>query len=126
MPESILSRHAPAPAGHYSQAIVHAGLVYVAGQVSIDPATGKAKPGSIEEQTEQTLRNIDAILTAAGSNRNRVLKTTVYLAKIEDWARMNAAYAKFFGNHRPARAAFGVTLPPDYLVEIEVVAAVGE
>jgi 2-iminobutanoate/2-iminopropanoate deaminase len=116
---------APAPAGHYSQATVHNGIVYVAGQLPIDPATGARKLGEIEEQAEQTLQNVAAILEAAGSRRALVLKVTVYISDIELWGRVNAVYAKFFGDHRPARAVVPTReLHHGFKIEIEAVAAV--
>jgi 2-iminobutanoate/2-iminopropanoate deaminase len=123
--EKILTPNAPQPAGHYSQAVVHNGLVYVAGQLAIDPATGERKTGSIEEQTEQTLRNVAAILEAAGSHLNQVLKMTVYITDIELWGRVNETYAKVFGDHRPARAVIPVKdLHYGFQIEIEAIAAV--
>jgi 2-iminobutanoate/2-iminopropanoate deaminase len=101
---SVLTQNAPAPAGHYSQAIVHNGLIYVSGQLPIDPATGERKIGSIEEQTEQAIANLEQILAAAGSELSQVLKTTVYISDIALWDRVNAVYADVFGEHRPARA----------------------
>lgn len=101
---SVLTQNAPAPAGHYSQAIVHNGLIYVSGQLPIDPATGERKIGSIEEQTEQAIANLEQILAAAGSDLSQVLKTTVYISDIALWDRVNAVYADVFGEHRPARA----------------------
>lgn len=83
--KAILTENAPKPAGHYSQAIVHNGLVFVSGQLAIDPKTGEKKTGSIEEQTEQTLRNIEAILIASGSDLNHLLKTTAFIADNELW-----------------------------------------
>ena len=101
---TIFTPHAPAPGGHYSQAVVHGGIVYVAGQLPIDPSTGEQACGAIEEQTEQALRNVAAILEAAGSDLAHVLKTTVYIADISLWGRVNAVYAHIFGEHRPARS----------------------
>jgi 2-iminobutanoate/2-iminopropanoate deaminase len=125
--KKILTPKAPQPAGHYSQAIVHQGLVYVAGQLAIDPATGERKLASIEEQTEQTLNNVAAILEAAGSDLNHVLKTTVYITDISLWGRVNEAYAKVFGEHRPARAIIPVKdLHYGFQIEIEVIAALKE
>jgi 2-iminobutanoate/2-iminopropanoate deaminase len=116
---------APKPAGHYSQAVVHNGIVYVAGQLPIDPETGEKKLGSIEEQTEQVLNNISAILKAAGSDLSRVLKTTVYISDIELWGRVNAVYARFFGDHKPARAVVPTKkLHHGFQIEMEATAAV--
>lgn len=120
----IQTENAPSPAGHYSQAIVHDGLVFVSGQLAIDPATGEKRLGSIEEQTEQALKNVAAVLEAAGSDMTKVLKTTVYISDIELWGRMNEVYAKFFGDHRPARAAVPCrSLHFGFQVEIEAIAA---
>jgi 2-iminobutanoate/2-iminopropanoate deaminase len=125
--EKILTPNAPQPAGHYSQAIVHQGLVYVAGQLAIDPATGERKLASIEEQTEQTLKNVAAILEAAGSDLQHVLKTTVYITDISLWGQVNEAYAKVFGEHRPARAIIPVKdLHYGFLIEIDAIAALRE
>ena len=122
--KTVLTQNAPAPGGHYSQAVVHNGLVYVAGQLSIDPRTGERKLGSIEEQTEQVLRNVAAILEAAGSDLSRVLKMTVYVADIELWAAVNTVYARIMGEHRPARAVVPTKeLHYGFLVEIDAIAA---
>jgi 2-iminobutanoate/2-iminopropanoate deaminase len=111
----INTPNAPKAAGHYSQATVYNGLVFVAGQLSIDPATGAHKIGSIEEQTEQALNNVHAILQAAGSGWDRVLKMTVYVNKV---------YARVLGDHRPARAVIPVgPLHYGFLIEIDAVAA---
>lgn len=123
----ISTSEAPAPAGHYAQAIVHDGVVYVSGQLPVDPQSGAKRVGSIEEQTEQALRNVAAILRAANSDVSRVIKTTVYVADIALWDRVNAVYARFFGDHRPARAVVPTReLHYGFQVEIEAVAAVGE
>lgn len=115
---------APAPAGHYSQATVHRGVVYVAGQLAIDPQTGEKKLGSIEEQTEQTLKNVGAILTAAGSDLSRVLKMTIYISDINLWGAVNEVYARVLGAHRPARAVVPTQeLHYGFLIEIDAVAA---
>ncbi len=121
---SIETPLAPKPAGHYSQGIVHGGLLYIAGQLPIDPATGAQIHGSIEEQTQCVLANVDGVLKGAGSSRDRVLKVTVYVTDISLWPRVNAVYAQFFGTHKPARAV--VPTPPlhhGFLIEIEAVAA---
>ncbi|MGB9594032.1 MAG: RidA family protein [Anaerolineae bacterium] len=121
---AITTPDAPMPAGHYAQAIVHDGLVFVSGQLPIDPRTGHKRVGSIEEQTEQALRNVEAILRASGSSLNKVLKTTVYVSDIALWDRVNAVYARFFGDHRPARAVVPTReLHFGFQVEIEAIAA---
>jgi 2-iminobutanoate/2-iminopropanoate deaminase len=122
---TVNTPNAPAPGGHYSQATVYNGLVFVAGQLSIDPATGEKKLGSIEEQTEQTLKNVAEILRAAGSDLGRVLKMTVYVADIGLWQSVNTVYARVMGEHRPARAVVPTKeLHYGFLVEIEAIAAV--
>lgn len=120
----IATSTAPTPAGHYSQASVHAGVVYVAGQLAIDPATGEKMLGSIEEQTERTLRNVEAILVASGSDFAHLLKVTVYVTDMAHWAAVNAVYARVLGEARPARAIVPVTsLNHGFLVEIDAIAA---
>jgi 2-iminobutanoate/2-iminopropanoate deaminase len=122
--QSILTPQAPAPAGHYSQAIVHNSLVYVAGQLPIDPATGEKNLGPIEAQAERVLANIRAILQAAGSDLDRVLKMTVYISDISLWSRVNEVYTRMLGDHRPARAVVPVKeLHYGFQVEIEAIAA---
>ena len=125
--QRISTTDAPSPGGHYSQAVVHNGLVFVSGQLSIDPKTGEKKLGSIEEQTLQTLHNVEAILKAANSDLSRVLKVTVYVADIDLWGAVNEVYKKFFGEHRPARAIVPTgALHYGFLVEIEAIAATRE
>lgn len=121
----VETTRAPRPAGHYAQAVVHGGLVYVSGQLAVDPETGEKRLGSIEEQTKQALSNIAAILQAAGSSLGLVLKTTIYVSDISLWGRVNDVYAEIFGAHRPARAVVPTKeLHYGFLVEIEAVAAV--
>jgi 2-iminobutanoate/2-iminopropanoate deaminase len=116
--------NAPKPAGHYSQATVYNGLVFVAGQLSIDPATGAHKTGAIEEQTELALSNVLAILEAAGSDWSRVLKMTVYVADINLWDAVNKVYSRMLGEHRPARAIIPTgALHHGFLIEVDAVAA---
>ena len=116
---------APAPGGHYSQAIVHGGVVYVAGQLPIDPRTGAPQLGPIEDQTRLVLDNIAAILEAAGSSLEHVLKATVYISDIALWGRVNTVYAEMFGAHQPARAVVPVAaLHHGCQIEIDVIAAV--
>ncbi|MBA2340121.1 MAG: RidA family protein [Pyrinomonadaceae bacterium] len=122
--QTIQTPNAPTPAGHYSQAVVYSNTVYVAGQLAIDPRTGEKKLGSIEEQTEQVLKNVDEILKAAGSDLSRVLKVNVYVSDISLWSAINLVYAKFMGEHRPARAVIPTKeLHHGFLVEIDVIAA---
>lgn len=125
--EKVQTQDAPQPAGHYSQAVVHNGVVYVAGQLAVDPQTGEKLVGSIEEQTEQALMNLFQILRAAGSDVDRVLKTTVYISDIELWGRVNVVYARLFGDHRPARAVVPTRdLHFGFQVEVEAIAALAE
>ena len=121
----ILTPNAPKPSGHYSQAVVHNNIVYVSGQLPVDPETGEKRLGSIEEQTEQALRNLSAILQAAGSDLNQVIKTTIYISDIELWGRVNEVYSKFFGEHRPARVVVPTKdLHFGFQIEIEAVGVV--
>lgn len=123
--QPILTDAAPIPAGHYSQAIVHQGVVYIAGQLPIKPGHKEHSVGSIEEQTRQTLANLDAILVASGSRRDRVLRVTIYVADVKLWPQVNAVYADFFGNHRPARTVVPVgKLHYGYEIELDAIAAV--
>ncbi len=123
----ISTENAPKPSGHYSQAIVHNNIVYVSGQLPIDPKTGEKRIGSIEEQTQQTLKNLSEILDAAGSSISRVIKTTVYVSDIELWGKVNEVYSRFFGEHRPARAVVPTrNLHFGFQVEIEAIAVVNE
>lgn len=120
----VNTQDAPTPGGHYSQAVVYNGLVFVAGQLSIDPQTGEKMLGSIEEQTEQALRNVSAILKAANSDLSRVLKVTVYVSDIDLWGKVNEVYARVLGEHRPARAVIPTgDLHYGFLIEIDAVAA---
>jgi len=116
---------APKAIGPYSQGIVAQGLVFTAGQIALDPATGEVVPGGVAEQTARVLENLRAILAAAGSGLERVVKTTVFLADMADFVAMNDVYAKVFGDHRPARSTVAAAgLPRGVRVEIEAVATV--
>ena len=122
----IDTRDAPTAAGHYSQAIVHNGVVYVAGQLPIDPKDKNRPVGSIEEQTERTLRNVEAILVAAGSGLDRVLQMTIFISDIELWGGVNTAYSRVMGSHKPERAVVPVNdLHYGYQIEIQAIAATG-
>lgn len=119
----IKSDKAPAAIGPYSQAIVANGTIYVSGQLPIDVTTGEFAGDTIESQTKQSLLNVQAILTEAGYTFDDVVKCSVFLKNIEDFAGMNGVYSEFYKQPFPARAAYAVkTLPKDALVEIEVIA----
>lgn len=121
--KAISTPKAPAAIGPYSQAIRVGNLVYTSGQIPIDPATGAFVEGGIKEQTRQSLTNVRAILAEAGLAMSDVVKTTVFMADMNDFAEMNGVYAEFFAEPYPARSAVAVkTLPKGALVEIEVVA----
>ena len=125
--ERIQTENAPAAIGPYSQAIKAGGFVFVSGQVSIDPQTGQFVAGGIAEQTEQVLKNLQAVLEAAGSSLDQVVKTTVFLADMKEFSSMNEVYATFFSGALPARATVAAAgLPRDARVEIEAVALVSE
>ena len=114
---------APGALGPYSQAIVAGGVVYCAGQIPLDPATGQIVSGGVAQQTEQVLKNLGAVLKASGSDLERAVKTTVFLKDMNDFAAMNEVYGKHFGAMPPARSTVEVArLPRDVLVEIELVA----
>jgi 2-iminobutanoate/2-iminopropanoate deaminase len=125
--ERIQTDKAPAAIGPYSQAIRAGGFVFTAGQIAIDPATGEFINGSVAEQTEQVFKNLRAVLEAAGSSLDQIVKTTVFLADMKEFAQMNEVYAKFFGEAPPARSTVAAAgLPRDARVEIEAVALVSE
>ncbi|HEX5876664.1 MAG TPA: RidA family protein [Pyrinomonadaceae bacterium] len=127
MRQRVQTDNAPAAIGPYSQAIKAGGFVFVSGQVGFDPKTGEFVPGGVAEQTEQVLKNVSAVLEAAGSSLDRVVKTTVFLADMKEFSAMNEVYAKFFSDPPPARATVAAAgLPRDARVEIEVVALVSE
>ena len=121
----VATAGAPKAIGPYSQGISVAGFVFTAGQVALDPKTGELVAGGIAEQTSRALENLSAILTAAGTGLSRVVKTTVFLVDMADFAAMNEVYGRAFGNHRPARSTVAVAaLPRVARVEIEAVAEV--
>ncbi|GMV82379.1 MAG: reactive intermediate/imine deaminase [Planctomycetota bacterium] len=122
--EVVRSEQAPAAVGPYSQAIVHGGLVFCAGQIPLVPGTKEMKGATIEEATAQVLSNVRAVLAAAGCAPADVVKATVFMRDLNDFPGMNTEYAKFFGDHKPARSTVQVArLPGDARVEIEVLAA---
>jgi 2-iminobutanoate/2-iminopropanoate deaminase len=121
--ESIQTDRAPQAIGPYSQAIKANGLIFASGQIPLDPATMQIVEGGVERQTERVLDNLKAVLEAAGSSLDRVVKTTVYLAEMNEFAAMNEVYARFFGATKPARATVqAARLPRDVRVEIDVIA----
>lgn len=123
--ERISTPNAPTPGGHYSQAVAYNGTLYISGQLPINPFTGEINSGSIEEQTQQTLDNINTILKDSGSDKSKVLKMTVYISDISLWGRVNEVYSDFFGKYKPARAVIPTAaLHNGALIEIEAVAAV--
>ncbi len=123
--QTISSPKAPAAIGPYSQAIRTGNLLFLSGQIPLDPATGQLVAGDITAQTERVLKNLAAILETAGSGLERVVKTTVYLKDLRDFGAMNDVYAKFFGGNPPARATVQVSrLPKDAAIEIDLIAEV--
>lgn len=125
--EAIHTDKAPAAIGPYSQAIVANGFLFTAGQIPLDPQSGQIVPGNVVAQTERVLANLEAILTAAGASWADVVKTTVFLHDMNDFPLVNEAYAKAFGNARPARSTVQVSaLPRGVLVEIDAIAVVGK
>jgi 2-iminobutanoate/2-iminopropanoate deaminase len=125
--EPIQTDKAPAAIGPYSQAIRAGGFVFVSGQIPIDPNTGEFVKGGVGDQTEQVLKNLSAVLEAAGSGLDRIVKTTVFLADMKEFAQMNEVYARFFTAAPPARATVAAAgLPRDARVEIEAVALLSQ
>jgi len=122
---AVSTPNAPAAIGPYSQAVKAGNLLFLSGQIPLDPSTGQLVPGGIEEQTRQVFANLDAILTAAGASFEHVVSATVYVADMNDFGKVNEIYATYFSSPAPARATVQVArLPKDSLVEIQVVAAV--
>lgn len=126
MKEIITTERAPQAIGPYSQAVRAGKLVFTSGQISLDPATGEFIAGGVREQTEQVLKNLSAVLKAAGAELDQVVKTTVFLADMNDFAAMNEVYGRFFTSKPPARATVqAARLPRDARVEIEAIAVLG-
>lgn len=122
---SISTEKAPAAIGPYSQGVVVNGLLFASGQIALSPETGELVGATIEEQTEQVMKNVGALLDAAGTDFDHVVKTTCFLENIADFAKFNAVYAKSFGEKLPARSAVGIDkLPKGALIEVEVIASV--
>lgn len=125
MKDRVQTDNAPKAIGPYSQAIRANGLIFASGQIPLDPATMQIVEGGICEQTERVLNNLSAVLQAAGSSLDRVVKTTVFLADLSDFAEMNEAYGRFFGATPPARSTVEVSrLPREVKIEIDVIALV--
>ena len=121
----VATTRAPQAIGPYSQAVVTGGFVFASGQIALHPETGEMVGSTAAEQAEQVLRNLQAVLQAAGSGLDHVVKTTIYLADMGDFGQVNEVYARHFGDHRPARATVAVAaLPKGALVEIEAIAVV--
>jgi 2-iminobutanoate/2-iminopropanoate deaminase len=126
MKDRVQTDSAPKAIGPYSQAIKANGFVFASGQIPLDPATMQIVEGGIREQTERVMNNLSAVLEAAGSSLDRVVKTTVFLADLADFADMNETYGRFFGEAPPARSTVQVSrLPRDVRIEIDVIALVG-
>jgi len=120
----VTTPHAPTPIGPYSQGVIAGGLLFVSGQIAIDPASNQLVTGDIEAQTEQVMKNLLAVLTAAKMGADNVVKTTVYLADLADFPKMNEVYARFLGKTPPARSTIqAAALPRGVKVEIDVIAA---
>ncbi|HEV3467852.1 MAG TPA: RidA family protein [Pyrinomonadaceae bacterium] len=125
--QSVATKDAPAPVGPYSQAVVAGGFVFASGQAALDPETGEMAGKDAAEQTELVMRNLRAVLEAAGSGLDRAVKSNVYLADMNDFAAMNEVYARFFAREPPARTTVqAARLPLGALVEIEMIALAGE
>lgn len=125
--KAVSTNNALKPAGHYSQAIIHNGLIFISGQLAIDPNTGEKLLGSIEEQTLRVLRNIELILNEAGCTKEHILKTTIYIADTSLWDTVNRTYGDYFGNHKPARAIVPTKeLHYGFKIEIDAIAAVSK
>ncbi|SDF67648.1 RidA family protein [Sporolituus thermophilus] len=123
----VSTANAPAAIGPYSQAIKVGNLVFTSGQIPINPATGELVTGSVEEQTHQVLKNVKAVLEAAGASLDSVVKTTVFIKDMNDFAKINAVYATYFTVNPPARSCVEVArLPKDVLIEIEAIAYVAD
>ena len=126
MKETVTTTNAPGAIGPYSQAIKAAGMVFCSGQIPIDPATGEFVSDIVGEQTNQVLRNLGEVLKAAGTSLDNVVKTTVFLADMNDFAEMNEVYGRYFSDNKPARATVqAARLPRDARVEIECIAIAG-
>lgn len=125
--KTVHTSRAPAPAGHYSQAVIHNGIVYVAGLLPWDPADPDAELGDSESQARQVLRNLEAVLDAAGSRLDLLLQATIFVSRLEDWGEVNQVFAEALGDHRPARAVVPVLpLKRGAALELTATAAVAD
>ncbi|MFO7851581.1 MAG: RidA family protein [Bacteroidota bacterium] len=123
--KELLTPNIPEPRGHYSQAVQFNDLIFVSGQLPLNPFTGEPVKGDIEEQAFQVLENIETILKDSGSDKRKILKTTVYISNMSHWPRVNEVYRKFFGKHKPARAVVPTKeLHYGVMIEIEAVAVI--
>jgi 2-iminobutanoate/2-iminopropanoate deaminase len=123
--QNIFTNDAPEPAGHYSQAVVANGMVFISGQLPVVPGTGEKITGTIEDQTIQVLKNIEAIAAAAGSNKSKIVKVTVYISDMSMWGNVNTVYSGFFGDIKPARVIVPVKeLHHGFKIEIDAIAAI--
>ena len=122
---SISTDNALKPSGHYSQAIIHNGLIYTSGQLAFDAETGEKKGASIAEETHHVLKNLELILKEAGSSKEKVIKTTLYISDVALWGQVDRVYADFFGNHKPARSVVPThgKLHFGFNIEIEAIAS---
>ena len=127
MKEIVATENAPQAIGPYSQAVRAGGFIFACGQIPIDPSTGQFVPGGVAEQTEQVMQNLSAVFEAAGASLKQVVKTTVFLADMNDFAAMNEVYGRFFADNPPARSTVqAARLPRDARVEIEAIAVAGQ
>jgi len=123
--QAIYTSNAPEPVGHYSQAITANGMAFISGQLPIVPGSGDKITGTIEDQTLQVLKNIEAITVAAGSNKSKIVRITVYISDINLWGAVNKVYSGFFGDHKPARAMVPVRdLHYDFKIEMDAIAVI--
>lgn len=123
--ERIFTPNAPAPVGHYEQGWKHGNLVFVSGQLPVNPETKEKCTGTVAEQATQSLKNVKAVLEAAGTSLDRVLKVTVYISNIRLWDEVNAVHSEFFGDHKPARSIIPTRdLHYGFKIEIEAIAAI--
>lgn len=122
--ETVVAQNAPEAVGPYCHGIKHGDALFTSGQIALDPATGQLVEGDVQDETRQVLKNLEAILLAAGTTKNKVIRVTVFIADMNDFARINEVYAEFFAPHTPARACVQVAkLPLDVRVEMDMVAA---